>query len=132
MIWVIRMLPGEPKRTCKVAWGGPKMMESAQSADKKYRSFAEFYPFYLSQHANTVCRRLHFLGSLLVLLILGFSVTTGDYFWLLALPVAGYGFAWLGHFGFEKNRPATFTYPIYSLQGDWVMFFQILTGKIKF
>jgi hypothetical protein len=57
---------------------------------------------------------------------------TGNFLWLLALPVVGYGFAWLGHFAFEKNKPATFTNPIYSLQGDWVMFFQMLTGKIKF
>jgi hypothetical protein len=108
------------------------MTESNPSSDNRYRSFAEFYPFYLSQHANTVCRRLHFVGSLLVLAILTFSVVTGNFLWLLALPVVGYGFAWLGHFGFEKNIPATFTYPIYSLRGDWVMFFQMLSGKIKF
>ncbi len=108
------------------------MTENNPSSDTEYRSFAEFYPFYLSQHANTVCRRLHFVGSLLVVAILIFSLLTGNFLWLLALPVVGYGFAWLGHFGFEKNKPATFTYPIYSLQGDWVMFFQMLTGKIRF
>jgi hypothetical protein len=108
------------------------MTESNPSSDTKYRSFAEFYPFYLSQHANTVCRRLHFVGSLLVLAMFTFSAVTGNFLWLLALPVVGYGFAWLGHFGFEKNIPATFTYPIYSLRGDWVMFFQMLSGKIKF
>ena len=108
------------------------MIQSNSSPDTKYRSFAEFYPFYLSQHANTVCRRLHFVGSLLVIAILTFSLVTVNFLWLLALPVVGYGFAWLGHFGFEKNKPATFTYPLYSLQGDWVMFFQMLTGKIKF
>jgi len=108
------------------------MTESKPFSDTKYRSFAEFYPFYLSQHANIVCRRLHFVGTLLVLAILTFSLVTGNFLWLLALPVVGYGFAWLGHFGFEKNIPATFTYPIYSLQGDWVMFYQMLSGKIKF
>ena len=108
------------------------MTESNSSSDIEYRSFAEFYPFYLSQHVNIVCRRLHFVGSLLVLAILISSLVTGNFLWLLALPVVGYGFAWLGHFGFEKNTPATFTYPIYSLQGDWVMFFQMLSGKIKF
>jgi hypothetical protein len=75
---------------------------------------------------------LHFVGSLLVLVILASSLVTGNFLWLLAIPVVGYGFAWLGHFGFEKNRPATFAYPIYSLRGDWVMFFQMLSGKIKF
>ena len=94
------------------------MTESNPSSATEYRSFTEFYPFYLSQHANTVCRRLHFVGSLLVLAILTLSLVTGNFLWLLAIPVVGYGFAWLGHFGFEKNKPATFTYPIYSLQGD--------------
>jgi hypothetical protein len=108
------------------------MIESNSSSDTKYRSFAEFYPFYLSQHANAVCRRLHFVGSLLVIAIFTFSLVTGNFLWLLALPVVGYGFAWLGHFGFEKNKPATFTYPLYSLQGDWLMFFQMLIGKIRF
>ncbi|MGB5412185.1 MAG: DUF962 domain-containing protein [Woeseiaceae bacterium] len=108
------------------------MTESNPSSKVKYHSFAEFYSFYLSQHANTVCRRLHFVGSLLVIALLIFSLLTGNFLWLLALPVVGYGFAWFGHFGFEKNKPATFTYPIYSLRGDWVMFFQMLTGKIRF
>jgi hypothetical protein len=51
--------------------------------------------------------------------------------WLLAALVCGYGFAWIGHFFFEKNRPATFTHPIYSLMGDWMMFWQVLTGRVK-
>ncbi len=108
------------------------MTESKPTAGNRYRSFAEFYSFYLSQHANIVCRRLHFVGSLIVFAVVAYSSVTGSYLWLLAVPVIGYGFAWLGHFGFEKNRPATFTYPIYSLRGDWVMFFQMLSGRIKF
>lgn len=108
------------------------MTESEPTSGTGYRSFAEFYPFYLSQHANIVCRRLHFVGSLLVLAVIAYSIVTGSYRWLLVVPVIGYGFAWLGHFGFEKNRPATFTYPIYSLRGDWLMFFQMLSGRIKF
>jgi hypothetical protein len=97
----------------------------------EYRSFKAFYPFYLSQHQNIVCRRLHFMGSLLILAILTTTIMSGKLGWLFAVPVAGYGFAWLGHFVFEKNRPATFTYPIYSLMGDWVMFWDILIGKIS-
>ncbi len=108
------------------------MTERDSSSEARYQSFAEFYPFYLSQHADRTCRRLHFTGSLSVLIILFSSLLTANYLWLLAIPVVGYGFAWIGHFVFEKNRPATFTYPFYSLQGDWVMFFQMLTGKIKF
>ncbi len=98
---------------------------------KRYQSFAEFYPFYLSQHQNKTCRRLHFTGSLIVLVLLVYSLLQAKYYLLWLLPVAGYGFAWLGHFFFEQNKPATFTYPVYSLIGDWIMFKDILTGKIK-
>lgn len=100
--------------------------------EKKYQSFSEFYPFYLSEHANIICRRLHFVGSCLVLLLLISALYTTNWVWLWGLPVIGYGFAWVGHFFFEKNRPATFTYPFYSFIGDWVMFKDILLGKIKF
>jgi len=98
----------------------------------RFASFREFYPFYLSEHRNAACRRLHFAGSavVLVLIVVAFVMRA---WWLLALvPVAGYGFAWVGHFGFEKNRPATFSHPAWSLAGDWVMFWQLLTGKIRF
>jgi len=99
--------------------------------NKPYRSFAEFYPFYLSQHQDLTCRRLHFIGSILVLLLIVMAVVTSHWRLLLLTPVVGYGFAWVGHFVFERNRPATFQYPLYSLMGDWVMFAQILTGKLK-
>ncbi|GAA6186780.1 MULTISPECIES: DUF962 domain-containing protein [Alteromonadaceae] len=101
-------------------------------ADKEYKSFSQFYPFYLREHQNPVCRRLHFVGSFLILLTLAFIFTTGQWRYLLVLPVLGYGFAWVGHFFFEHNRPATFTYPLYSFLGDWVMFKDMLVGKIKF
>lgn len=97
-----------------------------------YASFAEFYPFYLQEHSNRTCRRLHFVGSSLVLLTAAYALLTGQWVLLLWLPILGYGFAWVGHFGFEKNRPATFKYPLYSLIGDWVMFKDMLTGKIAF
>jgi len=100
--------------------------------EKKYKSFEEFYPFYLSEHSNRTCRRLHFIGSALVLIVFAYSVLALNWLALAALPVLGYGFAWAGHFFFEKNRPATFTYPLYSFIGDWVMFKNILTGKLKF
>lgn len=105
---------------------------SDTASEKKYQTFAEFYPFYLAEHANVTCRRLHFVGSCLVLLCLASAVVTANWMLLWLLPVIGYGFAWVGHFFFEKNRPATFTYPFYSLLGDWVMFKDILTGRIKF
>ena len=99
--------------------------------DKPYRTFAEFYPFYLSQHADRTCRRLHVVGSTVVLALLVTALLQGGWWWL-SLPLAGYGFAWIGHFFFEHNKPATFTYPVYSLMGDWVMYWQVLTGKIRF
>lgn len=102
------------------------------SAPKTFRSFAEFYPYYLNEHRNRTCRRLHFIGSSLVLAVIAWVAVSGQLLWLLALPVIGYGFAWVGHFGFEKNRPATFQHPLYSLMGDWVMFKDMLTGRIRF
>lgn len=98
---------------------------------KQYKSFTDFYPFYLSEHSDPTCRRLHFAGTLLALLFLLFFLFTLNWKALLAMLVCGYGFAWAGHFFFEKNRPATFHYPLYSLLGDFVMAKDILTGKIK-
>ncbi|MDD2108221.1 MULTISPECIES: DUF962 domain-containing protein [Pseudomonas] len=97
----------------------------------QFRSFAEFYPYYLGEHSNPTCRRLHFVGTSLVIALLAFIIGSGKWLLLLALPVFGYGFAWVGHFFFEKNRPATFTHPLYSLIGDFVMFRDILLGKIS-
>ena len=97
----------------------------------QYASFREFYPFYLSEHNDRTCRRLHFVGSCIVVLVLVAACATQHWWWLLSLPVIGYGFAWVGHFFFEHNRPATFSYPFYSLMGDWVMWSQMLTGRIK-
>ena len=97
-----------------------------------FNSFAEFYPFYLSEHGNRTCRRLHFAGSTLVLAVIALALISGQLRWLWLVPVVGYGFAWIGHFVFEKNRPATFKHPLYSLAGDWVMYGQMLRGKIRF
>ena len=97
----------------------------------EFASFRDFYPYYLGEHTNRVCRRLHFVGSCVVLLVLVFALLTRDAWWLLLAPVAGYGFAWFGHFVFEKNRPATFKHPLYSLAGDWVMFWDVLRGRVS-
>ncbi|MCG7532473.1 DUF962 domain-containing protein [Psychrobium sp. MM17-31] len=98
--------------------------------EQRYQSFSEFYPFYLSQHQHPTCRRLHFIGSALILIVLGYILYSQHFIWLISLPIIGYGFAWVGHFAFEKNRPATFTYPLWSLMGDWKMFWQILTRQL--
>jgi len=99
---------------------------------KAFASFREFYPFYLSEHRNATSRKLHFAGSALVLALIVAAIASGLWWLLAVVPVAGYGFAWIGHFAFEKNRPATFKYPGYSLMGDWVMFWQLLTGALPF
>lgn len=95
-----------------------------------YASFADFYPDYLRAHQNRTCRRLHFVGTTLVILLLAAVLFGGAWLWLLALPVVGYGPAWLGHFYFERNRPATFTHPLYSLIGDFRMYADMWMGKI--
>lgn len=99
---------------------------------KKYNNFAEFYPFYLSQHTNLTCRRLHFIGSFSIIILVLYVALFGSGSLLWFIPLIGYGFAWVGHFIFEKNKPATFEYPLYSLLGDWVMFKDIIIGKIRF
>ncbi|MDX1677095.1 DUF962 domain-containing protein [Arsukibacterium sp.] len=96
-----------------------------------FNSFAEFYPYYLSEHRHPVCRTLHYIGSGLVIAVLLFVLFTQQWRWLWLLPVIGYGFAWLGHFIFEHNKPATFKYPLYSLAADWVMLKDFLTGQLK-
>lgn len=97
----------------------------------EYASFKEFYPYYLAEHRNPQCRLMHFIGSTLVLMILLGAITTSNYIWLWAIPFVGYGFAWVGHFAFEKNKPATFKHPFYSFLGDWVMYKEILTGRLR-
>jgi hypothetical protein len=99
---------------------------------ERYTTFHDFYPFYLAEHANPTCRRLHVIGSTLVVLVFVAALLTQHWLWLIALPVIGYGFAWIGHFFFEHNRPATFTHPLYSLVGDWVMWWQVISGRRKF
>ena len=98
----------------------------------RYTSFKAFYPFYLSQHQNRTSRRLHVVGSLCVLAVLISALMLQSGLALLMLPVVGYGFAWVGHFRFERNKPATFQYPLYSLMGDWVMLWDTLTGRLPF
>ena len=103
-----------------------------QDKSRTYKTFSDFYPYYLDEHRNRVSRRLHFAGTLLEIGIFLFVLFTGSYLLLILMPFVGYGFAWIGHFFFEKNTPATFRNPLYSLMGDFVMFRDILIGKIRF
>jgi hypothetical protein len=98
----------------------------------RFNSFREFYPFYLSEHGTPACRRLHFVGSSLVIGCVVAAIVSRNAWWLLAAPLCGYGLAWIGHFFFEHNHPATFIHPLYSLAGDWVMYKDMLIGRVPF
>ena len=98
---------------------------------RSFQSFAQFYPFYLTEHSNVTCRRLHFLGSSLSLACFVMVFITGNLSFILLGLLCGYGCAWVGHFGFEKNKPASFKRPLYSFMGDWVMYKDIWLGKVK-
>jgi hypothetical protein len=98
----------------------------------QYRSFSDFYPYYLAEHRKPATRRLHFIGTLLVILTVVYAIAMQRWGLLVLAPVFGYGLAWIGHFVFEKNRPATFEHPLYSLAGDFVMFKDLLMGRIPF
>lgn len=97
----------------------------------EFKNFAEFYPFYLSQHQNIVCRRWHFAGSSIGLLCVLLALLTQHWRFILVGIILGYACAWIGHFYHEKNKPATFSHPWYSFLGDWQMFIDILRGKIS-
>ena len=106
-------------------------MEST-AGNKRYTRFRDFYPFYLSEHADRTNRRLHFVGTSVSGLIIITAIATGRPWLLLVALVVGYTCAWVGHFRFERNRPATFKHPFYSFIGDWVMWRDIITRRIPF
>ncbi len=98
-------------------------------AEREYRNFKEFYPYYLTEHEDPTCRKLHFIGTSLIFVILAWVLISQNWWGLWLIPLTGYGFAWVGHFFFEKNKPATFQYPLWSLGSDFKLFFDILLGK---
>ncbi len=97
---------------------------------RELQSFRAFWPYYLREHARPGTRALHYAGTSLVVALAIWAVLSGTWWLLLALPVAGYGFAWAGHAAVERNRPATFTYPLWSLFADFKMWWMWLTGRI--
>ena len=100
-------------------------------SDTKFTSFKDFYPYYLSEHKLIINKILHAIGSLSGLSFLIYSIYTTQYKLIPISFIFGYTFAWVGHFVFEKNKPATFKYPLYSFMGDWVMLKDIILGRIK-
>jgi hypothetical protein len=100
-------------------------------AERQFKSFSEFWPYYLAEHSRPATRLLHYIGSLAGLTVIVALVAVGKW-WLFPLAfVPGYAMAWIGHFFVEKNRPATFTYPLWSFMGDWKMLGLMLTGRLK-
>jgi hypothetical protein len=97
---------------------------------QKYQTLKEFYPYYLTEHLNPTSRNLHFIGTTLFLGVLLYAILTFNWTLLWLCPVVGYGFAWVGHFFFEKNKPATFVYPAMSLVSDFIMYWHFLTGQL--
>jgi len=100
--------------------------------ESRYSTFKDFYPFYLSEHSNRNSRRLHLIGTSIGLMIFIAGLVMQNGWWLLAAFATGYAFAFSGHYLFEKNHPATFKYPLYSFAGDWVMWKDVLTGRMRF
>lgn len=106
------------------------MTQQNATTSREFNSLAEFYPFYLSEHSNSTSRRLHFVGTSLVIAITLYAVFSQHWATLWFLPLVGYSFAWVGHYFFEHNRPATFKHPLYSLSSDFIMLKDIATGRI--
>ena len=104
----------------------------AVSDERPFRSFGDFYPYYLSEHSNRISRRLHFVGTSLAVALLMAALAT-RWWWLVPVAlVQGYAFAWGGHFFFEHNKPATFKYPCLSFMADWRLWWEILRGRARF
>ena len=97
---------------------------------REHQTFAAFWPFYLREHSRPETRALHYAGTSLVVGMALFALPTGRWWLLLAMPLAGYGFAWAAHFRVERNRPATFTYPLWSLGADFKMWWLWLTRRL--
>jgi hypothetical protein len=98
---------------------------------REFASFGDFYPFYLREHSSRVSRRLHVIGTALAVVIAVAALVTQEWALLWGVPLAGYAFAWAGHLFFEKNQPATFRHPLYSLRGDFTMLRDMLAGRLR-
>lgn len=99
-------------------------------SQKPIQSFAEFWPFYVREHSLPSTRIMHFVGTTLSFVVIGVAIATQLWWILLLAPVAGYGMAWISHFGIEKNKPASFKYPLWSFIADMKLWAMMLTGRM--
>lgn len=104
-------------------------LQPMKTEQKRYTSFNEFYPYYLSEHRKTGTRVTHFIGTTAFFALLFYAAFSGWYWGVLIGIASAYGMAWIGHFFIERNKPATFQYPLWSLMGDFKLYFAILAGK---
>lgn len=100
--------------------------------ENRIKNFKDFYDFYLTEHSNRWTRIFHFVGTFLIFVVIFYVIRSGKERFLWYIPIFGYGFAWFSHAVFEKNKPATFRYPLWSLISDFKMFFDLIMGKQKF
>jgi len=97
---------------------------------ESFNSLNDFYHYYLTEHLNKMCRASHFIGTSLVIILFIAGLITVKWWWFALMPVAGYGFAWFGHFVFEKNKPAAFQNPLYSLASDFIMYWHMISFQL--
>lgn len=99
--------------------------------EREYTNYADFWPYYLKEHAKPATRAWHYVGTSLAILVMAYALISGRFGLLLAVPVCGYAFAWVSHAFIERNKPATFTYPLWSLISDFRMFWCFITGRLS-
>ena len=107
------------------------VIQKKTQMNQRFNSFKDFWPYYLGEHRKPATRLLHCVGTLSAL---GFAIMLIAFgkWWLFPLAlIPGYAFAWVAHFFIERNRPATFTHPLWSFMGDWKMLALMLTGRLQ-